>query len=993
MKFARIARRIAPAAVSFLMVPSVIALPATAATTSQATAPPIPTTWVKVQPAPQLPAGTTAEGALSASTTLTGAVALAPRDDAALASFIANVTNKSSADYGQYLAPGTFASEFGPLPSTISAVEQAVQADGLSVTGVSSDGLLVDFSGTATQADTTFGTHLESYHLKAGWTGRGTTEPVQLQLPAGVSGAVTGILGLDDLVQAQSANVEPGATSGSSTFPPASAAAVPSVAGAPTPCTDAQQDAVSSGGLTDDQIANAYGAFGLYKQGDFAQGQHIAVYELQPFLATDIETFDTCYFGATESAQMSGTSGNLAGSRLSVVPVDGGLLQPGPGSENDEATLDVEDVSAMAPEADVDVYEAPNTTFGGIDQYATIIGSDIDQVVTSSWGVCEQLAQQAEPGVQEEENFLFQQAAAQGQTVLSAEGDTGDDSCNEARLFLPPPGQNLLSVLDPATQPYVVSVGGTTIDDATQPPSEHVWNDGADWGAGGGGISETWAMPSWQQKLALTAANATDVTNAEAFESENAASEAPFTTTTFCDGTLGLPPGTPCREAPDVSAQADEFTGSVTIFGVSLGYGNPNGWVTIGGTSSATPIWAAMLALVNASKFCTADTVSFANGKVTDAGFASPILYGIANSATAYAASFNNVTVGDNDLYGLDNGLVFPARTGYNMASGLGSPQVTSPTDGPGLAFYMCQYSANFSPPAVTNLNPTFGPLTGGEVLTVTGAGFENGSGTAEVASVQVGSTTATSFTVVSKTVLNVTLPPAGTTTPPGSPNPTQDGAGPAQIIVTLTSGLSSAPGPRSVFDFVDETSHGKIVPTVAAVSPYGGLATSPATVTVLGSGFVSPGSADKVEFGGVAATAVTYVSQFELTVTPPALSALSPASACPVDNGATGQPLNAADDICQVEVTVTTTAGTSETAAPSGSVRGAVQFRQHGGTGPTLGVQLRGRTPNRRVRLRPGAHHSPARRRPCRTRPAWPASSAGPQPIRWSSPGPAWTR
>ena len=108
----------------------------------------------------------------------------APRDDAALESFIANVTNKSSAEYGQYLAPGAFAAEFGPLPSTISAVEQAVQADGLSVTGVSSDGLLVDFSGTAAQAETTFDTHLESYHMKAGWTGRGTTEPVQLQLPA-----------------------------------------------------------------------------------------------------------------------------------------------------------------------------------------------------------------------------------------------------------------------------------------------------------------------------------------------------------------------------------------------------------------------------------------------------------------------------------------------------------------------------------------------------------------------------------------------------------------------------------------------------------------------------------------------------------------------------------------------------------------------------------------------------------------------------------------
>lgn len=455
MKFARLARRITPAAVGFLMVPSVIALPATAATTSPSSAPPVPTAWVKVQSSPQVPAGATAVGAVNASTTVTGAVALAPRDDAALEAFINNVTNKSSAQYGQYLAPGTFATEFGPLPSTISAVEQAVQADGLSVTGVSSDGLLVNFSGTTAQVETTFGTRLESYRMKAGWTGRATTEPVQLQLPASVSGAVTGVLGLNELVQAESADAVPGSSSGSSSFPAAKSTTVPSVPGAPTPCTDAQQDAVSSGGLTDDQIANAYGAFGLYKQGDFGQGQHIAIFELQPFLASDMENFDTCYFGATEAAQMAGTNGNLAGSRLSVIPVDGGELQPGPGSENDEADLDIEDVSAMAPQADLDVYEGQNSTFGLIDTYVAIIDNDIDQVVTSSWLYgCEQEVQLAEPGMAEEENYLFQQAAAQGQTVFNAAGDTGDDTCNIYRATQPPAGQNLLSVSDTAAQPY-----------------------------------------------------------------------------------------------------------------------------------------------------------------------------------------------------------------------------------------------------------------------------------------------------------------------------------------------------------------------------------------------------------------------------------------------------------------------------------------------------------------------------------------------------------
>ena len=117
----------------------------------------------------------------------------------------------------------------------------------------------------------------------------------------------------------------------------------------------------------------------------------------------------------------------------------------------------------------------------------------------------------------------------------------------------------------------------------------------------------------------------------------------------------------------------------------------------------------------------------------------------------------------------------------------------------------------------------------------------------------------------------------------------------------------------------------------MTSISPYGGLGTSPATVIVLGSGFESPGSADKVEFGGVVAPSVTYMSPFELSVTPPLFSALTPATACPVDNGAPGQPLNPADDICQVEVTVTTTAGTSETAAPLAPYEGPLNFDSMG--------------------------------------------------------------
>ena len=91
------------------------------------------------------------------------------------------------------------------------------------------------------------------------------------------------------------------------------------------------------------------------------------------------------------------------------------------------------------------------------------------------------------------------------------------------------------------------------------------------------------------------------------------------------------------------------------------------GWNTFGGTSSAAPMWAAMLADVNASPTCQANPPT-QNG----VGFVSPLLYSVASNPTAYAASFNDITTGNNDPYG--DSKLFQATTGYDMASGLGTP-------------------------------------------------------------------------------------------------------------------------------------------------------------------------------------------------------------------------------------------------------------------------------------------------------------------------------
>ena len=846
---------------------------------------------MQVAPAPRVPHGDKAVGQVAATASVAGAVVLAPRDNGALQRFIAQVSDRSSPMYGQYLAPGAFARRFGPTAGTISAVRSQLQAQGLRVTSVAANGMLVNFSGSARTVQGAFHTHLENYRRSNGTIGRQTTEPVTL--PATVAPHVAAVIGLNNLVQEHALGpVRRSAHARAHTAGAATSASFAHPAGSPTPCAAARNDATKNGGLTDDAIANAYGAFGLYGQGDFGAGQRVAIYENEPFLPSDIQTFDTCYFGASSAAAMI--------KRLNVIPVDGG--QPnGPGSG--EANLDVEDVSAVAPGAAIDVYEGPFNgdnadVYDSLDEYTAIIDADRDQVISTSWGVCEQLAQQGQPGLQEAENLLFEQAAAQGQSVFSSSGDNGSDDCNTFETPTVASGQNPVSVDDPSSQPYVVSVGGTTITDAsTQPPGEQVWNDGPNGGADGGGISESWAMPAWQHTATVPGVpfpGGADYANANSVEQQFGYPQ------NFCQNTVaGASATTPCRVVPDVSAQADEFTGAVTVFSVANG---GNGWATVGGTSSSAPLWAAMLALVNSSAACTAHS-STAHG----VGFVSPLLYDVASQPAEYAASFSDITNGNNDVYGLDNGLVFPATAGYDLASGLGSPQLTGSGGSAGLAYYLCTAAAATSGrPVVSDVSPATGSVAGGEKVTITGSGFEAG-GKSVVAGIQVGSASLAggAFKVTSPTSIIATLPPAKNTLPPDATAP-QDGAGPADVIVVVNGGATSAPGPDAVFQYVD-TSAGGTVPSLTGMSPSGGLETNPAPVTILGSGLTG---ATKVTFGGVAATGLTVLGPNELSVTPPAFSSRTACAPLPTTGVFAGE--NASNDICQVQVRVSNANGAS---------------------------------------------------------------------------------
>ncbi|MDQ6774894.1 MAG: protease pro-enzyme activation domain-containing protein [Actinomycetota bacterium] len=608
-------------------VPRTLALAACGAAVIAAVSPPgavaASARGVRVGSAALIPAPLRVLGLLSPATKLGVTVALAPRDPAGLAAFASAVSSPGSSVYRQYLSVAQFAQRFGPTPAQIAAVRSSLSAHGLDPGPVTANGLAIPVTATAGALSSAFSI---SFARVLGPSGRiavaNTAAPL---IDASVAGLVQGVVGLDSLSLPQPRALRPHATRRTPLTAPHVAT------GGPQPCAAASAAAPGQQAYTADQIAAAYSFSGLYAAGDLGAGQTVAVYELEPNDPNDIAGYQSCY----------GTS-----AAVSYVPVDGGA---GTGAGTGEAALDIEDVIGLAPKASIIVYQGPNSNSGApgagpYDTYNAIISQDRAKIITTSWGQCEPMEG---PPDATAESTLFEEAAAQGQTIISAAGDNGSEDCFTA-------GQNLTvapAVDDPSSQPFVTGVGGTSMASPGPPPSQSVWNNGgsigallgANAGAGGGGISTLTKMPSYQSG----APSSLNVINARSSGSP-------------CGASTGY-----CRQVPDVSANADPFTGYLIYY--------QGAWSGIGGTSAAAPVWASLVALADASPACTGTSVGFAN----------PALYRVAGGPQ-YASAFNDVTAGNNDFTGTNGGR-FAAGPGYDMASGLGTP--IAPT----LAVALCE--------------------------------------------------------------------------------------------------------------------------------------------------------------------------------------------------------------------------------------------------------------------------------------------------------------
>jgi kumamolisin len=457
----------------------------------------------------------------------------------------------TAGDARKHISRAEFAVRYGAAAADIAAVERFARSAGLTVVDSDAARRSVILRGTVSAMNAAFGTHLRHYEQN------GTTIRVRtgaLSTPASLAGIVVGVHGLDSRQQARPqfrAIRKPRAASGSFTVP---------------------------------QLAQLY----AFPSGVNGQGQTIGLIEL----GGGYEQADlTKYFQGLK----------LTAPAVVAVGVDGASNAPAgdPDSADGEVVLDIEVAGALAPGARIVVYFAPNTDQGFLDAITTAIHdtANAPTIVSISWGGAESTWTQ-----QSLTNYddALADAATLGVTVMVAAGDSGSsDGVTDGNAH----------VDFPASSPHVLACGGTSVKaSGTTIASETVWNDGTSGGSTGGGISDVFALPVWQNGA-------------------------------------GVPPSVNSgahvgRGVPDVAGDADPETGyAIVVDGQNE---------IFGGTSAVAPLWAGLVALLN-------------QHRGSALGFINPALY-------ANPKALRDITSGNNGAYTAGPG--WDACTGLGSPNG-----------------------------------------------------------------------------------------------------------------------------------------------------------------------------------------------------------------------------------------------------------------------------------------------------------------------------------
>jgi len=471
------------------------------------------------------------------------------------------------------LTAGELAERYGADPADVDLVRQTLTGLGLEVTAVHPATRRVKVAGTLGELSRVFGVTLQLVRSTSPGghvvTHRYREGPIYI--PAALAGIVLAVLGLDTRPQFRAH------------FRPRGSGAA----------------AAQGASYSPNQVADIY----QFPAGTTGAGQTIAVIELGGgFSTSDLDT----YFGGLGIAVPS----------ISAVGVDGASNAPGsdPTGADVEVALDIDVIGAAAPGATQVVYFAPNNGDQGfVDAISEAAqASPAPIAISISWGQSEDSwTAQGRSAM----DAAMADAAALGITVCVASGDNGSgDKVTDGQPH----------VDFPASSPYALGCGGTKLlaDPSTGTiSSEVVWNETAsNEGAGGGGVSDQFAPPSWQANAGVPARA----------------------------GRSGGTGGSSGRGVPDVAGNADPTTGYQIYSGGQA--------QVVGGTSAVAPLWAALVSRL-------AETTGQRFGLIQ------PALYAGAEPG-ADVSGFNDITSGNNGAYA--------AGPGWDACTGLGSPDGTA---------------------------------------------------------------------------------------------------------------------------------------------------------------------------------------------------------------------------------------------------------------------------------------------------------------------------
>ena len=543
-----------------------------------------------------------------------------------LEALLAAQQDPSSPLFHHWLSPEEFGARFGMRQTDLDKVQTWLEQQGFSVDSVARARNMIRFSGTVGQVELAFQTQMHYYKAN----GETHFAPATLlSVPNAVAPTIEAVRNMSDF-RPRPMHVSPrraftSSQSGSVYFAPG-------------------------------DIAVAYDIKALYSAGIDGTGQSIAIVGQSAVKVSDIEAFQAAAGLPKKDPVMvlvpgSGNSAFLSG-------------------DQGESDLDIEWAGAIAKGATINfVYTGNSNTFNAFDSIAYAIDEKIAPIISISYGACETALQ----GFSLE--TIFQQAAAQGQSVLAASGDQGSTACSgDTQNGITQAQEFALAVNYPASSPYVTGVGGTeltaansvstnstywsgkastdTLTSAKTYIPEIVWNDNSTQfglGSTGGGASALFAKPTWQKGVpGIPNDSKRDVPDVALYSS------AGFPGYLFCtsDTSDWNTTQAPLQVASCNSGFRDSATGDLTV---------------AGGTSFATPIFAGMLALINQKQQWTAGQ-----------GLANPTLYKVASDSTKYASAFHDVTQGNNNCNagatycGTTTG-GFTAGAGYDQVTGLGS--------------------------------------------------------------------------------------------------------------------------------------------------------------------------------------------------------------------------------------------------------------------------------------------------------------------------------